>query len=326
MLSARRLTLVLALLLTSCSSETPEARAAGDGTGAAQRTLAMVPKGTTHNFWKMVESGAKPAAEALGVELIWKGPLEENDRAQQIQLVQQLVSQGIDGLLLAPLDHRALAAPVRAAVAGGVPVVIFDSGLDAEPGVDFTSYVATDNMAGGRMAGEHLASLLEGQGKVVLMRYIVGSASTDERERGFLEVMGEHAGIEVLVDNRYAGVTAGEAKTTALNMLDDLRQADGIFCPNETACVGMLLALKQEGLAGQVRFVGFDSSPPLVAGLAAGEIDALVLQDPRAMGRRAVEAMVAHLDGQAVEAVIDTGVVLATGDNMGEATIAALLE
>ncbi len=286
----------------------------------------MIPKGTTHVFWKSVEAGARSAAAELDVDLEWKGPLVENDRAQQIQLVQQFVAEGVHGLILAPLDRKALAAPVAQARSKKIPVVIYDSALEGEPGVDFVSLVATDTRHGGELAGEELARLLADGGGVVLLRYQVGSASTEEREAGFLEAVKKNPLVQILVENRYAGPTAGEAKTSALNLLDALRAAQGIFCSNESATLGMLLALRQEGLAGKIRFVGFDASPPLVEALRTGEIDALVVQNPRKMGNLAVRTMVQHLKGETVEPVIDTGAVLVTTKNMEDLEIAPLLE
>jgi len=310
---------LLPLVLLSCSPDP------GPADGAAARRVAVIPKGTTHVFWKAVEAGARRGGEATGLEVVWKGPLQENDRSQQIQLVQQFVSEGIAGIALAPLDHTALAQAVAGARRAGIPVVIFDSDLDGTPGVDFASFVATDNRAGGRLGGEHLVQLLGGRCKGVLLRYAVGSASTEAREAGFLEAA-RAGGLEVTVDNRYAGATVGEAKTTALNLVDALREAQGVFCSNESATSGMLLALEQAGLAGQVRFVGFDASPPLVQALRAGKLDALVLQDPRKMGELSVRTLASALKGETVEAVIDTGVVLATPANMDAPEIAPLLE
>lgn len=329
----RRLTLLFAGCLLagvwSCQkpgSNKPEASTKPAASAATRPTIAVIPKGTTHVFWKSVEAGAKRAGEELNVEIIWKGPLKENDRAQQIQVVQQFISQGVAGIALAPLDSKALIAPVLAAKAKGIPVVIFDSGLDADPGKDFVSFVATNNVEGGRLGGQELAELLGGQGDVVLLRYMVGSASTTNREQGFLEAIKKYADIKITVDNRYAGATAGEAKTQALNLIDQLRTARGIFCPNESSTLGMLLALQQEGLAGKVRFVGFDASPPLVKALTAGEIDALVVQNPRKMGYTAVKTLVQHLHGEPVDTVIDTGVVLVTRDNMNQPEIQRLIE
>lgn len=204
-------------------------------------------------------------------------------------------------------------------------MVIFDSALEGEPGEDFISFVATDNLNGGRMGGDQLAHNIGRTGRVVLLRYLVGSASTSAREEGFLGAIKGYPEIEVLVDNRYAGPTAGESKTNSLNMIDQIRRADGIFCSNESATHGMLLALRQEGLAGHIRFVGFDASPPLVQALTDGEIDALVVQDPEKMGYLAVETLVRHLSGEDVERVIDTGAVLVTRRNMDETDVARLI-
>lgn len=308
-----------AAILLSCLS-CSKREGAGD-----HYSIAVIPKGTTHVFWKSVEKGAKDAGEELDVSIIWKGPLKENDRAQQIQVVQQFITQGVDGIVLAPLDFRALVGPVSDAMDRDIPVVIFDSALEGEAGEDFISFVATNNRNGGRLGGEHLAEILGGEGNVVLLRYLVGSASTSAREEGFLEAVGEKPGMGVLVDNRYAGPTAGEAKTQALNMIDQIRRAAGIFCSNESATYGMLLALRQERLAGDVKFVGFDASPPLVQALVDGEIDALVVQDPEKMGYMAVAALVRHLNGEEVEPVIDTGAVVVTRDNMNDPDIKRLI-
>jgi len=314
-----RLALCLAPLVSlACAPES--ARAPG-----ARPRIAVVPKGTTHVFWQTVEKGARVGEKEANVEVVFKGPLQENDRSQQIALVQQFLGEGIDALCLAPLDHTALAPVVAQAKAQKVPVVIFDSALDGVAGQDFASFVATNNTAGGRLAGEHLVKLLGGKGKVVMLRYNVGSASTEERETGFLAAA-KTGGLEVTVDNRYAGATLGEAKTSALNLLDALREAQGVFCSNESATNGMLLALEQMDLAGKLRFVGFDASPPLVAGLEAGKIDALVVQDPKRMGQLAVSTAAAALRGEHVPPAIDTGAVLVTRENRAEPSVAALLE
>lgn len=326
---AQILLYLVALSAAACGPDTSVASdasdAAGASGGAARPRLAVIPKGTTHVFWKAVERGARAAAAEEGVEVVWKGPLQENDRAQQIQLVQQFAGEGIAGIALAPLDHTALVPAVAQCRQKGIPVVIVDSALDGTPGEDFDAFVATDNEKSGELAGRHLAGLVGPQGKVVLLRYLVGSASTEAREKGFLAAA-RAAGLEVLVANRHAGATAGEAKTAALNLADQLREADGVFCPNESSTAGMLLALEQLGLAGQKEFVGFDSSPPLVQALRAGSIDALIVQDPRRMGELAVRSLARRLAGATVEPVVDTGATLVTKANMDEPAIARLLE
>jgi len=257
--------------------------------------------------------------------MVWKGPVKENDRSAQISIVEQFVNEGVSGIVLAPLDRTALVRPVANAKTRKIPVVIIDSGLDGEPGKDFVSFVATNNRAGGKLGGDHLASLLGGKGKVVLLRYFVGSASTAEREEGFLASMSAAQGITVTVNNRYAGATAGEAKTSSMNIIDKVREANGVFCSNESSTFGMLLALRQSNLAGKVRFVGFDTSPPLIEALRNGEIDALVAQDPTRMGYEGVKTIVRSIRGESVPKVLDTGVKLITRSNIDTPEIKALI-
>jgi ribose transport system substrate-binding protein len=214
---------------------------------------------------------------------------------------------------------------VQAATNNGIPVVIIDSGLKAEPGKDFVSFVGTNNKLGGFMGGEELARLLGGKGKVVLLRYMEGSASTMEREAGFLEAMKKHPDIQLISENRYGGATASEAQTSAMNMIDQIREADGIFCSNESLTFGMLLALRQNNLIGKAKFVGFDTSAPLVEALQKGELQALVAQNPRKMGYEAVKTLVAHLKGETVPAVVDSGVGLITPENLASKEVQELL-
>ena len=313
-------------VLYACERDTGIDLRSGPSTGSSQRTIAVIPKGTTHVFWTTVERGAKRAGRELGVKIVWKGPITEDARSEQIQVVQQFITQDVDGVVLAPLDQQALVNPVRTAGKRGIPVVIFDSALAGTPGRDYASFVATDNLLGGRMGGEKLVELMGGAGKVVLLRYQPGSASTGERETGFLQAIAQHQGVEVLVDNQYAGATMGEAKNKALNMIDQIRQADGVFCSNESTTLGMLRALESEQLMGKVRLVGFDASPPLVLALKAGRIDALVVQEPETMGYRAVEAIVKHLNGEKVDPVIKMSVVIVTRDNVDDPEVKRLLE
>jgi ribose transport system substrate-binding protein len=315
-----------ALLLAGCKKSDESASAPGGTPKPGVRTIAVIPKGTTHAHWKSVEAGARDAAKELGVEIAWKGPLTENDRAQQIAIVEQFASNGVSGIILAPLDDVALLRPVQGAVAKGVPVLIIDSALKGELGKDFISYVGTNNRKGGEMAGEQLTKLLGGKGKVVLLRYMEGSASTMEREAGFLDVIKKSPDIHLIVENRYGGATASEAQTSAMNMMDQIREADGIFCSNESLTFGMLLALRQNNLAGKAKFVGFDSSAPLVEAVKKGEIQALVAQNPRKMGYEGVKTMVAHLDGKPVPPSIDSGVQLITPENLDSPEVQDLLK
>lgn len=311
------------LFLAACGKAPPSGSDAA--LGSDKKRVAVIPKGTTHVFWKSVEAGARKAGQEFGVEVLWKGPLKESDRAEQIKIVEQFASEGVSGIVLAPLDDMALRRPVQAAMGKGIPVVIIDSALKGEAGKDFISYVGTNNRLGGELAGKELLRLLGGKGKVFLLRYQEGSASTTEREEGFLSVMKQSPDVQMLVENRFGGATASEAQSSALNLLDQLREADGIFCSNESLTFGMLLALRQSNLIGKAKFVGFDTSPPLVEALQKGELHALVAQDPTKMGYEGVKAMLAQQRGEKVPAVVDSGVALVTQESLGTPEIEALL-
>jgi ribose transport system substrate-binding protein len=316
---------LLALALIACDKRDP-ASAGGDAASPPAR-IAVIPKGTTHEFWKSVHAGAVKASRELGVEVIWKGPLREDDLKNQIDLVQSFTAQAVSGIALAPLNDKALVSAVRGAKRAGVPVVVFDSAL---AGKDQVSFVATDNRAAGELAGNRLAKLLSGKGRVVLLRYQEGSASTHAREAGFLAAIEKHAGIEVVSDNQYGGPTTETAFAASENVLLAQNAADGkvdaIFCPNESTTFGMLLALRKSGLAGKIRFVGFDASEKLVQALRSGHIHGLVLQDPFNMGYLAVKTMAGHLRGEQVPARIDTGSKFVTRENMKQPEMQRLLK
>jgi ribose transport system substrate-binding protein len=291
-------------------------------------TIAVIPKGTTHEFWKSIHAGAIRAEKEFNCRVVWKGPMKEDDREAQIQVVENMIARGVNGIVLAPLDDTALRVPVHNAVKAGVPVAILDSGLKSD---DYISYIATDNRKGGYRAGQRLAEVLCGKGRVAMLRYQEGSASTMEREQGFLDAMKEQPGIEVVSANQYGGATTETAYKNSENLLapykkDGALALDGLFCPNESTTFGMLRALQDAGLAGKVKFVGFDSSEKLVQALEKGELQGLVLQDPMNMGYLGVKTMAAHLRGQPVEKLIDTGSVVATRENMNEPAVAGLLK
>jgi len=292
--------------------------------------IAVVPKGTTNVYWKSIHAGALAAARELiaagvPVRIIWKGPLREDDREQQVQVVENFMGRAVDGIVLAPLDSRALVAPVEEAVSAHIPVVIIDSGLESKAPA---SFIATDNREGGRIAARRLGGLLGARGRVIMLRYAVGSASTEAREQGFLEVMRDQfPGIDLLSTDQHAGATRDTARRVAENLLSRFGgEVTGIFASNESATSGMLLALRDAGLAGgKVAFVGFDSSETLDAALKSGDIQGLVVQNPFKMGYLGVQTIVAVLRGEKVPAMIDTGVGLATPENMNEPATNALL-
>jgi ribose transport system substrate-binding protein len=326
-----RIVLVVAcglVLLGACSK--PESLTPEQPDTRKSWTIAVIPMGTTHEFWKSINAGAFKARDELaeqGIQLdvIWKGPLREDDRDQQIMVVENFTSRRVKGIVLAPLDSQALVRPVENAAQSGIPVVIIDSDLKTD---QYVSFAATDNYQGGQIAGQYLGKLLEGKGKVILLRYAVGSASTEAREAGFLEALkANYPEIELLSSDQYSGATRETAYQASQNLLNRFgREVDGIFCPNEPTTVMMARALRDIGRAkGDVKMVGFDAGTQSVADLKAGDVQGLVVQNPMAMGYLGVKAIVDHLQGKPVQKRIDTGVTLVTPDIMEDPQIQELL-
>jgi ribose transport system substrate-binding protein len=287
--------------------------------------IAVVPKGKEANFWKSVHAGANIGAViSTNVEIIWKSPQTENDMGQQISIVEQCIKEGVSGIALSPLDYNALVGSVFKAMKKKIPVLIFDSALKGTPGKDFISFVGIDNRKAGNLAGEHISKLLKGKGKVVLLRYVAGQASTAEREEGFLEAIAKEKGIQLIMKDRYAGGTIDEAKKVSMSLIGELKKADGIFCPNELSTMGMLLAIQDANLTGKIKFIGFDASIPLIEALKNGEINALIVQDPSRMGFQSIKTMVDYIRGKKIPLTIDTGVYLVTRENLNDPEIIKL--
>jgi ribose transport system substrate-binding protein len=237
-------------------------------------------------------------------------------------MVDTMISKGVKGIVLAPLDDKALVASVEKAAAANIPVVVIDSDVNTDK---YVSFVATDNEKGGHMAGEAMIKLLGGKGRIAVLRYNVGSASTDKREKGFIdEIQANGKGITIVSMDQYAGPTQESAAKSAENMLAAYRKADGslnldgIYCPNESSTAGMVKVLEGNNWAGKVKFVGFDASPALIKALTDGEIDALVVQNPTRMGHDGVKTLVEYINkvNANPEKRIDTGAALVTKDNV----------
>lgn len=303
--------------------------------GEKKLTIAVIPKGSTHEFWKSVHEGTNKAAEELGVEVIFKGPVKEDDRESQIKTVEDFITKRVDGIVLAPLDKTALKGVVKEANEANIPVVIIDSPLDGA-----TSLVATDNEKGGNMAGEECVKVLTSapydkmtrKRKVVVLRYQEGSASTMLREKGFIDVLEKNPNIEIVSKNQYGGATADSAQKAGENLLSSFKKPDGsldvdaIFTPNESTTFGMLRVLQEANWAGKVKFFGFDSAPKLLDALRAGQIESLVVQNPRNMGYSGVKTIVADIKAKKDPSdKVDTGAALITKANIDSEENKALL-
>jgi len=282
-------------------------------------TIAVIPQGSTHEFWKSIHAGAMKAAEdeaaqGVKVNIIWKGPMREDDREQQVQVVEGFLTQGVNGIVLAPFDKNALVRPVEEAKRANIPTVVIDSALESN---DPISFVASNNHHGGELAADEMARLLNGKGKVLVLRYQEGVFSTEQREKGFVDKIKTYAGIQVISSNQYAGATRDTAKSAAENLLNRFgNDIDGIFTPKESSTAGALLALEDSGKAGKIRFIGFDASDIFVQAMRAGKLQGIVVQNPFRMGDLGVKTLVDHLLGKPIQKRVDTGVTLITPANL----------
>ena len=274
----------IALLALSCNR-------AGAGGGSGKPKIAVIPKGVSHNFWLSIKAGADDAGKELGAEIIWKGPATETDYTGQMNIVEDAINKKVDGILLAPSHGDSLVPPVKKAKEAGIPVVIMDSGINWE---DYLSYISTDNRKGGVMAAERMAEIIGGKGKVAILGVKKGSVSTDEREDGFKETIEKKFPNIKIVAFLYGEADRAKSESVAEDIITKNPDLNGIFASNESSAVGALRAINVKAVQGKVKLVGFDSSPDIVAGVKAGIIDSLVLQDPYKMGYEGVKAILNH--------------------------------
>ena len=317
-------------LLAGCGGDTPAANpnsaAPGGATPAGsgkKRTIAVIPKSTSHEFWRSVGAGADQAAKEFNAEIVFKAGEPGDDHAAQITLFDQMLGQA-DAIVLAPTHHQFLSQCVTKAKERKVPLVIIDSGVDAKP-EDYVSYIATNNKQGGIECGRRMGKLLNGKGSVIMLKLVAGSESTTQREDGFREtITKEFPGIKILQE-KYGENKREDAINNAGQLISAQPEFDGVFACNETTTYGMLKALRERKLAGKVKFVGFDSAKEFIEAMENGEIDALAVQNPYKMGYEGVKAVCAALDGKTVEKMIDTGVVMVDKTNLKQPDIQKLV-
>ena len=265
-----------------------------------KRTIAVIPKGSSHLFWQSVHGGAVKAARENNVDIVWNGPATETDFGAQLQIVDAMINRHVDAIALAPIDRKAMISVIERAADANIPLIVFDSGVDTER---FVSRIATDNYKAGGLGAERLAKILKGKGQVIIVAVQPGAASTEAREKGFEDAMRKsYPGIHI-IDKRYGMAEIAKSLTVAENMLTAHPDVDGIFASNESSTMGAAQALRNR--QGKIKLVGFDWSPTLLDDLNSGLIDSLVVQNPFQMGYESVITAVKKLDGQAVLKIND---------------------
>jgi len=286
--------------------------------------VVFIPKSSDQDYWTFMRQGVDKAVREEGnVKLTWRGPTHNNDTDSQIKIAQLYIVPGVDAIVLSPTDKVRLVESVQRAQALGIKVIVVDSALD---GNNYQNFVTTDNYAAGKLAAQHLSALLKAQRKVLILRTVAESASTEDRAKGFVDYLKENAHKINLIADEYGGGSRGDNYRKAMELLRKYPAIDGIFAVNESASEGMLSALRDAGLAAKTKFIGFDSTAFLLDGLVKHEINGLVVQDPRQMGYLAVKAAVAAVKNTPVkDRTIFTNAVMVSPENYREPEIRALL-
>ena len=308
------------VFITGCGNKSDDS--SSKAAGSAKRSIAVIPKGTTHIYWQSVHAGADAAGKEFGYEILWNGPERETDRERQIQIIEDFIVQKVDGVVLAPLDREALVPSVEKLANLNIPCAIIDSGIKTDK---YVCYAATDNHQGGVLAARRMGKILDGKGKVVVIKYVPGSGSTTERENGFIDTIGkEFTGIQI-VDTKYGQDTVETALQATEDLLTKQPDLQGLFACNASTAVGAFQALQSQKRP-EGKMVGFDAEKALINGLQAGQIDALVVQNPYKMGYEGVKAVVSKIKGLPVGKKIDTGVEVITKDSLSDPKIKDMLK
>ncbi|MBZ0257065.1 substrate-binding domain-containing protein [bacterium] len=305
----------MALLFTfGCSNQT--------GQPDKRKVIAVVPKSTAHIYWQSVHAGALTAAQEYDVDIEWMGPPDETMKDQQISIVEDFITKRVDGIALAPQDSNALVSVVERTAMAKIPCVIFDSGVNTD---QYVSFIATDNYVGGVNTAHEAARRLDNKGTCIIVGAQPGSESNTERERGFEETLAKEYPNIKIIDKQIGYNDREKSRAVTEDMLTAHPEVGAIFGPNEPSIYGALLAVQARQKAGDIIMIGFDASSELVEAMKQDEIHALVLQNPFFMGYQSVVALMDQINGKEVPKRIDTGVTVATKENMNEKSVHDLL-
>jgi ribose transport system substrate-binding protein len=280
--------------------------------------IALVLKTPNNPFFIDMQKGAEEEAARLGVSLVVQSPEREIDVEKQMQIVENLVETGVSALCIAPSSSRGIVPALAKVNAAGIPIVVVDDEVDAEAareaGVHTESYVGSDNVEGGRLAGRHLVESSGGRARVAVLEGIPGHETGDSRLRGFREAIEGAPGVKV-VSSQTANWERDQGFTVLQNLLQAHPDIDSVFACNDMMALGAVEAIAAAGRAGRVRVIGFDAVDDARKAIAAGTMDASIAQFPSEMGRIAVETAVKLVRGEKVAADQRTKIGLVTRDS-----------
>lgn len=312
------------LVLVVCMLVAAEGVVFSAGRGEAESdTIVFVPKSTDVTYWLFLRKGASDRAAELGYSSDYQGVSRESMISEQVDLVRNIAATGPAGMLIAATDADALVDPIEAIIDNGVPVVMVDSGIDSDAPI---ASITTDNYDGAYQAGQLLAEMIGGSGKVINLGITAGSQTGIERSEGFIDAMSEYPDIEVL-PVQWTGAEASVALNSTTDLLTANPDVNGVYSAAAPMGVGAAQALKAEGVAGEVKLITFDPSPEVLPLFEEGTIHAIVAQDPYQMGYEGVSIIHEFIQGNPPEdSAIQIPVRMITSENYEEPEIQALLQ
>jgi ribose transport system substrate-binding protein len=288
-----------------------------------QCTIALIPGLTTDAFYITMRKGAEMAAKAVGCELLFQGAPDFNP-VTQVPVLQAVIARKPSAILIAPTDKQQLIAPLQQAVDAGIPVITVDTFIDDGkyqngdgPGDFPRSYIATDNVLGGFLAGLALAKQVDGKGKVYVSNVKPGISTTDQREEGFKAAMKNFPDITVL-ETQFNDDDANKAASQVQAVFARNPDLDGVFGANLFSAIGAADGVKALGKSGAIRVVAFDAPSRIVDDLKSGLIDLAVAQHPAEIGYYGVMTAYAVIHGQSVPPLIGTGATIMTKNNIDD--------
>jgi len=260
-----------------------------------KKLIGVIPKATSHMFFVSVHAGVEQAARDFKVDVLWNGPQNETDFARQIEIVDSMIARQVSAIAISATDERALVAPLERAIKAGIPVTIFDSGVNID---DYVSFIATGNFEAGCTAARTLAGFLHGAPDVAMVMQKPGGTSTVLREQGFEQTIAKEFPQLKIVARQYCMADAARSRTVAEDILAAHPNLGGIFASSEAASLGSIQAIRGRGLSGKVKLVTFDFSKTHVEALRDGTVSAMLVQDPFRLGYEAVHSLYEKLLGQ----------------------------
>lgn len=289
---------------------------------SGKKVIGVIPKAVGDLFFAAVHSGVRRAARESGVEIVWNGPKDETDHGRQIQIVDSMVAQRLSAIAISATDERALRAPVERAIAAGIPVTVFDSGVEAE---GYVTFVATDNYGAGCTAARRVAELVGKKGRVGMVMHKPGGTSTVLREDGFQKTMAAEFSGVVIAARQYGMADRAKARAVAENILTGNPDIAALFASSEASSLGAIQALQSRGLNGKIRLITFDTSQAHVEALTGGTIDIMMVQDSARIGYEAVRSLTEKLAGRTPPRRMDLPVRLVTREMLAQAEIQELV-